>query len=573
MILHKVRGKNFFSFGNAFTEFDIQKYNKSVLSGKNGEGKSSIPNMVTFALYGKPIKNVTKTQIINSINNKNCLVEIELSIGQDQYMIRRGIKPNVFEIYKNSVLVDQSSVNDYQDYLEENILGSSYRTFLQTSIISIENYKPFMSLTKAERRDFIEDILDIKVFTLMNQLVKSKVTKAKEELKLLALNVTSSKDKIKMLKTHIDSLESLQSNSIDDLNMKLHSYREDAANSVLVTTRCTTELSKLSTKKDSLKQRKQEKDLLQSSLISVKTNIRSIERELVFFQENDNCPTCTQSLLGDNIHTVLHKHNETHCALVIDRNILMMKLEDYTDIDDQISELNSKVSLLNSEVSVANANIQNANRLILITEKEILKLENSVDIKEYKDKMKVLAKEAMVHISRQTELNTEQDYNTIMLELFKDSGIKSKIVDQYIPIINKLVNQYLDKLNFFVSFNLDSEFNEVIKSRHRDTFTYSSFSAGEKMRIDVALLFTFRQLAKMKNSFSCNLLVLDEIMDASVDIDGIELLMNILSDEEFKQSNLIVISHANKEKFEDSFDGCYEIKKRDGFSEVHESVL
>lgn len=567
MILQKLRFKNFFSAGNAFVEFDLRKYPTAVISGKNGLGKSTVLSAITFGLFGKTIKQVSKPQIVNSINGKNCLVEIELSINSDNYLIKRGIKPNLFEIYKNSELVDQTSVNDYQDYLEENILGCSFRTFLQTSVISIENYKPFMSLTKAERRDFIEDILDIKVFTVMNQLVKAKIVKNKDELKLINLSLQSSKEKILLLKSHIDTLESLQKNSIQDMNKRLQEAQENSSEAHQVIQDVTILLDENNTELKTLKSKKQEKTSIESKINELKSSIRQVENQLIYLEENTNCPTCKKPFDSEESKVKLR---EKHSSLLEQKEPILEELKQYDGIDEQIYSLMEIISELTNKISNSNTIISSANKTILSIEKEKLRLENSEDILEQKNVMKELAKSAMALKEKQTEINTEQDYNLVMLELFKDSGIKSKIVEQYIPVINTLVNQYLDKLDFFVSFNLDSEFNEIIKSRHRDNFTYSSFSAGEKQRIDSALLFTFRQLAKMKNSFSCNLLALDELLDSSTDSDGIDLIMNILNDKEFAESNILVISHANKERFEDSFEGCYNVYKRDGFTEISE---
>jgi DNA repair exonuclease SbcCD ATPase subunit len=570
MILGKIRGKNFFSIGNAFLEIDIKKYKRSVFTGANGNGKSTIANMITFLFFGKTIKNVTKAQIVNSINGKACLVEGEFTDGGNEYMVRRGIKPVVFEIYKNGELVDQSAAGDYQEFLEEKILKCTYRTFLQTSIISIENYQPFMSLPKAGRRSFIEDILDIEVFTVMNTLTKTKITKTKDELKLLDVKIKGLREKIIIQKAYIDKIEGMKKTELGALEEKFKKYSTEL-------NELNASLLKFGDKKRMFDDRKLElhafktdRDLLNREIDFVKTNIKSLEKGMVFFETNSDCPSCRQGISHDHVAAIRNDRNEKYAALSEEKYTLSQKLELYVNLDDDIVAYQSELSAHNSEISVTNSSITRLNTMIYEVQSEKEKLNVSEDVSDQKAELKSSAKEALLLNARQTKLNDEQNYNTVMLELFKDSGVKSKIVDQYIPVINKMVNEYLDKFEFFVSFNLDSEFVETIKSRHRDDFTYSSFSAGERMRIDLALLFTFRRLAKMRNSFSSNLLLCDEIFDASLDSNGIDLLLSIFDDEEFNDTNLMVISHANKELFEDSFDGLYEFTKRDGFSEMKE---
>jgi DNA repair exonuclease SbcCD ATPase subunit len=568
MKITKLRFKNFFSAGNEFLEFDLCEHRQTVIFGKNGFGKSTMLSGITFALFGKTIKKVTKSQIVNSINNKNCLVEIEFVLGVDSFLVRRGIKPNVFEIYKNTELVDQSSVLDYQDYLESTILGCSYRTFCQTSIISIENYKPFMSLTVPERRDFIEDILDIKVFTLMNQLLKSKITKNKEEVKLLNVTLAGIKEKLALQTAHISKLESMRSIGISSLNEKLDSYNTELSHSI-------GELAEYESKRDGLRVHRSElKEMsrkigsVDAMILDINSRLKPIQKEYQFFQNNTQCPTCQQGLHHDHVESIIKRGRGDAVALLSSRDTLLLERANYASYDVLHDALVAEEFSNTSKIAVLNSSITRLNSLITSTNKELSSLDSGDDITEQKLELRDMAKSGVSTSNRISELNSEQDYNTVMLELFKDTGIKSKIVLQYIPVINKLVNGYLEKLDFFVSFNLDNEFNETIKSRHRDDFTYSSFSAGEKQRIDTALLFTFRQLAKMRNSFSCNLLCMDEMVDSSLDSAGIDLLLDIFDTEEFDTTNLFIISHGNKDLLQERFSGSLEFYKRDGFSQI-----
>lgn len=567
MIIKKVRGKNFLSIGNAFLEFDITKYDRSLIFGKNGNGKSQIANMIVFTLFDKMIKNITKSQIINSINGKGTLCEIEITCNGKEYLIRRGIKPNIFEIYEDSVALDQTVVKDFQGFLEKNILRTTYKTFLQTSILSIENYKPFMSLSKGDRRTFVEDILDIKVFSFMNQIVKSKFSKNKEELKLIDIDIVNVINTAKLQKSHIDRLQSLHELGIDSIKKKisdLDTRKVRLKESISTLENTNQELQNNQTRllKLSVEHQKicREIDRLTNLVFVLTTELKEIH-------STDNCSQCNQP------YPVAHKNESIDSKLaLIDKytknsSKLTLHIEKYSEISEldkvtqdinlnlkSLIELKSELRLIDSSIAPLNRELSefgNTDELVILNTELQKNVSIAVELK-----------------NKKSAINTDQEYNQSMLELFSDSGVKAKIVDQYIPIINNLVNSYLEKLDFFISFNLDSEFNEIIKSRHRDAFSYASFSAGEKQRIDLALLFTFRQLAKIRNSFDCNLLFLDEICDSSIDTNGIDNLIKIFESPDLKRSNIVIISHRNKEVFEDRFSGAYEIYKEQGFSQI-----
>jgi len=571
MIITKLRFRNFFSSGNAFLEIDIQKYKKSVISGTNGEGKSTIANAITFALFKKTIKKVTMGQIVNSVNGKGCVVELEFTELGEHYMVRRGIKPNIFELYKGGVLVDQTLSGDYQTYLEEKILKCSYRTFLQTSIISIENYTPFMSLDTKGRREFIEDILDIGVFSTMNTLIKSKNNKNKEELRTLDMSVSALKSRLVLQKGHIDELTEKKKVGIDSLDEKIVQYREEIEEASSAFDDSEEILEKINEDRDELTKKVKRQSAVNQLVAGLRSRISTYQKDIDFFEKNDDCPTCRMSITKEHVHSITDSQIQARDGLKGEVDTLVSELEDYASVGVSVSAVNQREASHNGKISVANSTITRLNRLISGVNAEKAAMQVDDDIQPKRDAMVKDAKEALKLRERQLVLQDEQRYNTIMLELFKDSGIKSKIVDQYIPIINEHVNNYLEKLDFFVSFNLNSEFVETIKSRHRDDFTYSSFSAGEKLRIDMALMFTFRTLAKMRNAFSSNVLMLDEICDASADSAGVEGLISILCSAEFSESNIMVISHSNKDRFEERFDGFYDVYKRDGFTCLKES--
>lgn len=570
MIIKRVRGKNFLSIGNAFLEFDLQAYSRSVVAGRNGCGKSSVANLITFALFDKVIKNISKPQIVNSINGKGTVVEIEISANGKEYLIRRGIKPNLFEIEENGIQLDQTNMGDFQEYLEKTILKTNYKTFLQTTILSIENYKPFMTLSKSDRRNFVEDILDIKVFSYMNQIVKGKIARNKEELKIIDVKSKSVLNTAKLQKTHIDRLEQLHSAGIDTVNAKITSLKLEIIDIGVKTDAAREANDLLIAEQTILNKRSIEHQKILKEIDKTETEISKIAADLNSFHSNTTCPTCSQDLPKEKICLITDPLIKQNTLLVLKKDKLVAALETYKDIATKLSLVNAGITKNNTIISTNNTTHVRLNRDISTLQQEIFEMTGLDEIQSLKSELRDTAKEAIKLKETQAQLGTEQDYNMAMLELFKDSGVKSKIIDQYIPIINQLVNGYLEKLDFFVSFNLDSEFNEIIKSRHRDDFSYSSFSAGEQTRIDVALLFTFRQLAKMRNAFICNLLFLDEVMDLSLDVAGIDNLLNVIESDDLKNSNIVVVSHRNKEIFEDRFEGSYEVYKESGFSQIRD---
>lgn len=570
MIIKRVRGKNFLSIGNAFLEFDLQAYSRSVVAGKNGVGKSAVSNLITFALFDKVIKNISKQQIVNSINGKGTVVEIEISVNGKEYLIRRGIKPNIFEIEENGIQLDQTNMGDFQEYLEKTILKTNYKTFLQTTILSIENYKPFMTLSKSDRRNFVEDILDIKVFSYMNQIVKGKIARNKEELKIIDVKSKSVLNTAKLQKTHIDRLEQLHSAGIDTVNAKIASLKLEIIDIGVKTDAAREANDLLIAEQTILNKRSIEHQKILKEIDKTETEISKIAADLNSFHSNTTCPTCIQDLPKEKICLITDPLIKQNALFVLKKDKLVTALETYKDIATKLSLVNAVITRNNTIISTNNTTHVRLNRDISTLQQEIFEMTGLDEIQSLKSELRDTAKEAIKLKETQAQLGTEQDYNMAMLELFKDSGVKSKIIDQYIPIINQLVNGYLEKLDFFVSFNLDSEFNEIIKSRHRDDFSYSSFSAGEQTRIDVALLFTFRQLAKMRNAFICNLLFLDETLDLSLDIAGIDNLLNVIESDDLKNSNIIIVSHRNKEIFEDRFEGSYEVYKESGFSQIRD---
>ena len=566
MIIKKVRGKNFLSIGNAFLEVDLLKYKRTVIQGFNGSAKSTIANLITFGLFNQTIKQINRPQIVNSVNQKGTVVEIEFESHGKSYLVRRGIKPNIFEIFENGVALDQTISNDFQEYLEANIIGTDIKTFLQTSVLSVENYKPFMTLRTQERRAFIEEILDIKVFSFMNQILKSKISKYREEIKIIDLELKNCFTKAKLQKAHIDRLQSIQGDSVAALKSKLESLQEEKVVLELKVKDATKSITESNTVLDKLNKKLNDHRTNAEKIKAYDDAISKHLEKIDSITHESSCPVCA-SLLDEKAKLVIVSPSvEKMDELTSKKNELIVKLHDYEKLMEEIDLINRHVSGLNSSVFADNGTVTRLNKEIGQLESELADYAQSEELADLKAELKQTAQEALVLKDKQSKLNAEQDYNNLMIELFKDSGIKTKIVDQYLPIINGLINGYLEKLDFFISFNLDSEFNEIIKSRHRDDFTYGSFSAGEKTRIDTALLLTFRQLSKIRNSFDCNILFLDEILEC-LDQKGIDNFLALIDDmEEFKSSNIFIISHKSKDQLAEVFDGNLLMYKESGFS-------
>lgn len=571
MKIGKVRAKNFLALGDAWTEIDLQKYDRSVIHGKNGGSKSSIINFITFGLFDKTIKTLTRGQIVNSVNRKGTLVEINFSSDDGkEYLVRRGIKPTVFEIFEDGNLLDQTLKGDAQTYLETHILKTNFRTFLQTAVLSIEYYKPFMTLNKAERRGFVEDILDIRVFTHMNVVTKASVARGKDQLQKLDVRSATETTKAKMQFQQIQLLESRNLAGTAAIHDRIAAAQMDAD-------RHEVEIAELTLVHDAIKLEQEPLGAqirVQSEnaarLAKVDTEISRLKNELDQHCTATHCGSCKQMLPTDAHGQRTLELQGNIDRLSAARGRFVDGSSELNSLNEKFRELNEKISDLSQNIHAARMLQSSATRLVNSGNAELNSIKADSDIVAMRADLKNTAKVVLDIKAEREEIQIRQDYNMAMLELFKDGGIKSKIIEQYLPVINTLVNNYLEKLDFFVSFHLDSEFNETLKSRHRDDFCYSNFSAGERQRIDLALMFTFRELARRRNSFDCNLLFLDEVLEC-LDAEGVENLLKILDAEvEFRDSNVFIISHKSKDLLIESFNGNYEAIKQGNFSLIIE---
>jgi len=548
----KVRWKNFLSTGNSFTEILLDRSPNTLIVGDNGSGKSTLLDALTYALFNKPFRNISKPQLINSINKKKLMVEVEFEIGKNKYLVRRGASPSIFEIEVNGERVNQdANVRDYQKYLEEGILKLNYKSFTQISVLGSASFTPFMQLHLGARREIIEDILDIQIFTTMNKVLKQKMDSLKEKLRFLEGEIEIAKEKATLQKKYIDTLETNKKNRVSKIQEDI-----DATQETINT--LTEQVENLTEKKTSLGDVTKRASKFNEYRKQITRKLSEAKTELNFYSDNEECPTCKQG--------IPHEHRQK----ITDEKI--KSVEEFenalTDLDVKLEELDK----LYEEWCDIESKIQDTQNSIIADQRTIQRLtieKNEVttqvaDIDDEKKKLKELAKNVVGKSNEKSSLNEDKHYHDIASSLLKDSGIKTKIIRQYLPVINKLVNKYLAAMDFFVQFDLDETFKETIKSRHRDKFSYASFSEGEKQRIDLALVFTWRTIAKMKNSASTNLLLLDEVFDSSLDINGTDYVMQLLNTIG-EDTHVFVISHKGDQLF-DKFRSVIRFEKKQNYS-------
>ena len=563
----KLRWKNFLSTGNQFIEVDLAKSPSTLIIGSNGSGKSTLLDALCFSLFNRPFRTIKKEQLVNTINNNDCEIQVEFETNGKQYKVVRGIKPNLFEIYCNNVLINQDASNvDYQNMLEQNILKCNYRAFCQVVILGSSSYEPFMHLRARYRREVVEEILDIRVFSHMDLLLRHKQAELSKNIIDVRHRYDLMSEKYQLQKDHFEQIQNRDNTDIEDRKGQLkeneksnyeYNQKLQLLNEKIISTKAEiwggdkytrkgTELSKLETK--------------------IETNLSNHKKTLSFFQNNDTCNTCTQPIdkvfKQQKISSEANKISELEAGLTqltseIKKN--QFKIDEMNNIKDRINDLNISVAKINTSISEIN---RHSNRLDVEIQKLESEKENTGKIAYDLDQLKEELKTINVDKEKVVE---EKKYIDIAREILNDTGVKAKIIKKYLPIMNNLINKYLQSMDFFVNFHLDEEFNETIKSRFRDTFVYNSFSEGEKLRIDLALLFTWRTIAKMKNSTNTNLLILDEIFDSSLDGSGTEDFFKILKT--LTSENTFIISHKGDILF-DKFTNIIKYEKYKNFTRL-----
>jgi DNA repair exonuclease SbcCD ATPase subunit len=563
-----VQWSNFLSTGNSPNKVLLNKSPTTLIIGKNGEGKSTILDALCFSLFGKPFRNINKAQLVNSINGKKCLVEVEFEVNGKEYRIVRGIKPNIFEIYQDDELLNQdAAARDYQKILEQQILKLNYKTFTQVVILGSASFVPFMQLPSTQRRDVIEDILDIRIFSTMNQLLKEKANDTKTQITRIESELSNAKAKVDAQQTLIKTITQAKADVIVGLQSKIDANNGAVLQAQSEIQQLVSDIAELSTQiasKDKLVD-----DIDKAKTIKAKINqkVETCEHQSEFFEENSVCPQCSQDIPEEykskiihDLHMKMQDSNQKIEELETVLGGLNTKLKNINAIVDQITDKNIELSTKNSTVALLNKQIKELEEEIATHNAD------TTNVDEEKRKLKEMAKEAMDKIAAKTQLSERKNLEEVASVLLKDTGIKTAIIREYLPVMNKLINKYLNAMDAYIQFELDEAFNETVKSRFRDEFTYASFSEGEKMRIDLAILFTWRQIAKMKNSVNTNLLLLDEIFDSSLDTAGTDYFLNLMNSFG-ENTNIFVISHKGDQLF-DKFRSVIKFEKRNDFSVI-----
>ena len=571
MIIFKyIRWKNFLSTGNTWTEVNLHKNKSSLIVGENGAGKSTILDALSYSLYAKPFRKINKNQLINSINGKGAEVEVEFSIANNNYKIVRGIKKYgspKFEVYKNDELINQdASARDYQDVVEKNILKLNHKSFSQIVVLGSSTFVPFMQLSSQHRREVIEDLLDIQIFSTMNTLLKEKAATNKNKLMDIDYAINLAEEKISMQENYISQLKQNNEKRINDGKIKIaKAEKEKKTHSNQIVT-LQENIEQLQNDKADIDKIKTKKKKLEQFEYKLQDKISKLSEEISFYGDHDDCPTCKQNIDEDfkwdiieKKQKVLNETNDGFAQLKQEYQNVESRLATIQGIIDQINDLQTDITSHNSQINALNQLINSINE-------DIQSLNVPKQSNAETDKLKELTEELKLNHEEKERLTNDKSVLDVASLILKDSGIKTRIIKQYVPIMNKLVNKYLASMDFFVQFELDENFNETIKSRYRDEFSYASFSEGEKMRIDLALLFTWRAIAKLRNSASTNLLIMDEVFDSSLDTTGTEEFLKILNDLT-SDANIFIISHKG-DQLMDKFHNTIRFEKVKNFSRI-----
>lgn len=568
ILFKKITYKNILSVGDSPITINFLESKTTLISAPNGAGKSTSIDAIVFALYGKTFRKINKSQLVNSINKKDLLVEIFFDVGKDSYSVRRGIKPNVFEIHKNGEMLNKDAASkDYQEYLETDILKMTFKSFTQIVILGSATYIPFMDLPASQRREIIEDLLDIQVFSVMNVILKGKISENKEQLVQAEHEISLLEVKIDSAEKHNEEIRKIKQTEVDKIKKKavevLASIEIEEKTVEAIDKDISILLETISDKQAA----KKTIDKIRTLIQELETKKKSHLAEINFYSDHDNCPTCKQGIDGEfKAHTVGERGNKIDeiqnglAQLTHKKEHIETRLAEISDVEDTIQNKQRKANEQRVSIKFMRDQLGHMKKDILAVEKDVEVVDNK-ELLGYKERL-----ETMQHTHQ--ELRNRRELLGTVSSMLKDGGIKTSIIRTYIPIMNKFINQYLSRFDMFVDFNLDENFNETIKSRFRDTFSFNSFSEGEKMRISLSIMFAWRSLAKMRNSVSTNLLFLDETLDGSMETHGVEALIDSLKSMN-ANDNVFVISHRG-EQFAEKFDRHLQFEKRKNFTQIIE---
>ena len=567
ILFENIRWKNFLSTGNQYTEIAFNKSSTTLIVGTNGAGKSTILDALTFSLFNKPFRRISKGQLTNSTNEKDCRVEVEFSLGGIKWKVVRGIKPNIFEIYRDGTLLDQSSsANDQQKWLEQNVIKMNYKSFTQIVILGSSTFVPFMQLTAPNRREVIEDLLDIKIFSSMNNLIKDKIRQIKEETRTFELKKESLNDKVEMQEKFMSEIESRGKQRITDKKDKISTLMGEVDNYVKVNEALENDVFDLTKEQEKLTGAGNKLVKLNNLKGKISNKVSTITKEHKFFTDNTVCPTCTQSIEEEfRINKIEDSQNKAK-ELQSGYKELEEAIKNEQERESQFTALSKEITKLTHGISKNNTSVSGCQRQVGELESEIQTLTSQLKNRNTEhDKLETFKSSLHDTYEELVSRKEKTKYFNFTYSLLKDGGVKSKIITKYLPLINQQVNKYLQMMDFYINFKLDEEFNESIESPIHEDFSYASFSEGEKMRIDLALLFTWREVARFKNSINTNLLIMDEVFDSSLDGFGTEEFLKIIR-YVIKDANIFVISH--KTGLEDKFESVARFEKVKGFSRM-----
>jgi len=570
ILFENIKWRNFLSTGNQYTEINLNDKSTTLIIGTNGAGKSTVLDALTFSLFGKSFRKITKPQLINTVNEKDCRVEVEFSISSVNWKVVRGIKPNIFEIRKNGKVLDQhASAVDQQKWLEQNVIKMNHKSFSQIIILGSSTFVPFMQLSVANRREVIEDLLDIRIFSSMNMLIKDKIRGIRSEIKTLELKKESLNDKVIMQKNFIEELESRGNKQIKNNKEKITLLLQESDSYRIHNETFERNLKELVSDQEKLSGSKEKLSKLSNLKGKVSQKVSTITKEHKFFDQNSVCPTCTQDIDEDfRINKIADVQNKAK-ELQSGYKELEEAIKEEEQREHQFITLSKEITQLTHDISKNNTQISGCQKQIRGLESEVQTITDQIANRNIEhEKLETFRKDLSNTFESLASKKDTIQYYDFSYSLLKDSGVKSKIIKKYLPLINQQVNRYLQMMDFYINFTLDEEFNETVKSPIHEDFSYTSFSEGEKMRIDLSLLFTWREVAKMKNSVNTNLLIMDEVFDSSLDGFGTDEFLKIIR-YVIKDANIFVISH--KTGMEDRFENVIKFDKFKGFSRIIEA--